>query len=56
MIRDLKKDQKLIDFRLYRENCYKTLENIYVKDLRILKNKDLSQVIIVDNAVYSFGF
>ena len=41
VLQDLKKNQKLIDFRLYRENCYKTLENIYVKDLRILKNKDL---------------
>ena len=55
-IRELKENQKLIDYRLYREHCYKTQENVFIKDLRILKNKDLSQVIIVDNAVYSFGF
>ena len=29
---------------------------MFIKDLRILKNKDLSQVLIIDNAVYSFGF
>jgi len=33
-----------------------TTENVYIKDLRILKNRDLSQVIIIDNAVYSFGY
>lgn len=55
-IKELKREQKLIDYRLYREHCYKTSENVFIKDLRILKNKDLSQVLIVDNAVYSFGF
>jgi len=46
----------LIDFRLYRDHCIRTKEGIYVKDLRILMNQDLSQTILVDNAVYSFGF
>jgi len=41
-IKELKRDQKLIDYRLYREHCYKTSENVFIKDLRILKNKDLS--------------
>lgn len=28
---------------------------MYIKDLRIFKNRDLKDMIIVDNAVYSFG-
>ena len=52
----MKKGQKLFDYRLYRDHCIKTNEGIYIKDLRILKNKNLCNVIIVDNAVYSFGY
>ena len=52
----MKASQKLIEFRLYRNHCIRTQEGIYIKDLRILKNRDLSSVILVDNAVYSFGF
>jgi CTD small phosphatase-like protein 2 len=33
-----------------------TPEGVYVKDLRILKNRSLKDVVIIDNAVYSFGF
>lgn len=29
---------------------------MYIKDLRIIKNRDLKDIVIVDNAVYSFGF
>ena len=45
--------------RLYRNNCYKTTsENgtIYVKDLRVIKNVPLSNMIIIDNSVLSFAF
>jgi CTD small phosphatase-like protein 2 len=28
---------------------------VYIKDLRVFKNRDLKDMIIVDNAVYSFG-
>jgi NLI interacting factor-like phosphatase len=32
-----------------------TTANVYIKDLRIFRNRDLKDLIIVDNAVYSFG-
>jgi len=33
-----------------------TEEGVYIKDLRIIKNRSLKDIVIVDNAVYSFGF
>jgi CTD small phosphatase-like protein 2 len=29
---------------------------VYIKDLRILENRPLAKVVIIDNAVYSFGY
>ena len=46
----------LIQHRLYRQHCILTKDNVYIKDLRIFRNRDLKDLIIVDNAVYSFGF
>jgi len=47
---------ELIQYRLYRDSCYQTADGVYVKDLRIIKNRSLKDLVIVDNAVYSFGF
>ena len=48
-------DRTLIQHRVYRDNCIKTTDDVYIKDLRIFRNRDLKDMIIVDNAVYSFG-
>ena len=48
--------RELIHHRLYREHCYQTEDGVYIKDLRIIKNRQLKDVVIIDNAVYSFGF
>lgn len=48
--------QEFIDYRLYREHCVQTKHKIYMKDLRVLANRDLRKVTIIDNHVYSFGF
>ena len=45
----------LISHRLYRDNCVQT-EGLFIKDLRILENWDLNDVVLVDNASYSFAF
>jgi CTD small phosphatase-like protein 2 len=50
---DPKKD--LIQHRLFRESCIQTEEGIYVKDLRVI-NRELKDIVIVDNAAYSFAF
>lgn len=50
-------DPKNIYFshRLFRESCFRTKQGIYIKDLRII-NRPLKDVILVDNAAYSYGF
>ena len=42
-----------IRHRLYRRNCIQIHDNIFAKDLRIV-NRDLSSMILVDNAPYSY--
>jgi CTD small phosphatase-like protein 2 len=47
---------ELIHHRLYRDSCFQTEDGVYIKDLRIIRNRTLKDMVIVDNAVYSFGF
>lgn len=49
-------NNEFIQARFYRENCYMTDDGVYVKDLRIFANREMKDIVIVDNAVYSFGF
>ena len=47
---------EFITFRLFRDQCLQTNEGIFIKDLRIIANRSLDNMLIVDNATYSFGF
>lgn len=47
---------KLISGILTRVNCMETKNGFFIKDLRIIKNRDLKNLIIVDNLSHSFGF
>ena len=49
-------DNQYITYRLFRDHCLQTKEGIFIKDLRIVANRKLKDVTIVDNATYSFGF
>lgn len=46
----------LIQTRLYRDHCIETDQGVFIKDLRVIRNRDLKDVILVDNAAYSFGY
>ncbi len=44
-----------IHHRIFRENCVQAPGGVHIKDLRIFVNRNLSDIILVDNAAYSFG-
>lgn len=46
---------QLIHHRLYRDSCLPH-QGLYIKDLRILANRRLQDIVIVDNAAYSFAY
>jgi CTD small phosphatase-like protein 2 len=46
--------KELIHHRLYRDNCV-SIQGVFIKDLRIFANRRLQDLVIVDNAAYSFG-
>ena len=48
-------ENKLIKFRLYRNNCINFNNTFTVKDLRIFKNVDLKKIVLIDNSMYSFA-
>ena len=49
-------ENRYLNLRFYRDSCVQTREGFYVKDLRIFRDRDLSNMVIVDNSVYSFAF
>lgn len=52
-------EKNLFKYRLYRHNCVKLPSEkgtFYVKDLRIIKNVSLKNMVIIDNSVLSFAF
>ena len=51
----LNRGTKTIQGILHRNNCLETGHGLYIKDLRIIKNKDVSKIILVDNFAHSFG-
>jgi len=46
---------EFFDHRFYRQSCVVTPDNIFMKDLRVLGNRDLKNLVLVDNSPYSFG-
>jgi CTD small phosphatase-like protein 2 len=49
--------RQIFEMRLYRDSCVRSVDGVYVKDLRIFEPlRKLEDIVIVDNAVYSFGY
>jgi len=46
---------EFIQFRLYRQHCVQTHDGHYIKDLRVIRNRQLTDMLLVDNSVHSFG-
>jgi CTD small phosphatase-like protein 2 len=47
--------KELIHQRFFRDSCIST-SGVFIKDLRIFSNRNLKDIIIVDNAAYSFAY
>ena len=47
-------NNKFFKFRLYRDACIPIQNRLYIKDLRIIKDYDPMNVILMDNSLYSF--
>jgi len=56
VVKKIDPNNKYIDFVLVREDCMVTRNGFYLKDLRILKGRQMEHMIIVDNLPHSFGF
>lgn len=41
---------------LTRWNCMETKNGFYIKDLRIIAERNMKDIILVDNLSHSFGF
>jgi len=48
-------EKKFIKYVISRDRCLVTKNGYYIKDLRILANRDLKDVLIVDNITHSFS-
>jgi CTD small phosphatase-like protein 2 len=49
-------DRAIIQTRLYRQHCVNPQKGVYVKDLRIIKDRQLCDIVIVDNSILSFAY
>lgn len=47
-------NNQFFQFRLYRDACIPIQQRLYIKDLRIIKDYDPMNVILMDNSLYSF--
>lgn len=56
IIKELDPEKKYVSYILDRNFCLETKNGFYIKDLRIIKNRELKNMFLVDNLVHSFGF
>jgi Dullard-like phosphatase family protein len=47
-------ENKIFKFRMYRDSCISINNTIHLKDLRIIRNRKLENLLLVDNSFYSF--
>ena len=49
-------NQEYVTLLIHRDYCLRTKKGLFIKDLRIFKNRDLKDMVIVDNFTPSFSF
>ena len=48
-------NNQYISYRVFRDHCLNTENGILIKDLRIFANRNLNNILLVDNALYSYA-
>lgn len=57
ILEELDPDHSIFSFRLFRQHCFEMHSRSgHIKDLRVLKNRDLSRVVLVDNSPHTYLF
>jgi CTD small phosphatase-like protein 2 len=56
LLKNLDFDETLFAKVLTRESCLQTKNGFFIKDLRIIGDRSLDNILIIDNLVHSFGF
>ncbi|CAD8064512.1 unnamed protein product [Paramecium sonneborni] len=49
-------EKKWVHHRFFRESCVVVDDGLHVKDLRVIGNRNIKDLVLVDNASYSFCF
>ncbi|CAD8076948.1 unnamed protein product [Paramecium sonneborni] len=49
-------DRKLFQYRFYRESCLEIEEGLFIKDLRVIGNRQIENMLLIDNAPYSYCY
>lgn len=44
----------MLSASLFRDKCMVSEDGVHIKDLRVI-NRDLKDIVLIDNAAYSFG-
>ena len=55
IIEFLDPDKNLFSGYLTQSHCFKTSKDTYVKDLRIIKNKEVTDMVLIDHMCHSFA-
>ena len=61
MLNFLDPEDEFFSFKLFRQHCYPYIhsegyESMNVKDLRIIKNRDISKLVLIDNSAHTYLF
>ncbi|CAD8152903.1 unnamed protein product [Paramecium octaurelia] len=49
-------DKKFIHHRFFRDSCVVIQDGLHIKDLRVIGNRNIKDMVLIDNASYSFCF
>ena len=48
-------ENKIFNYRFYRDYCLSIKNKVFIKDLRIFENLKMNELLIIDNSLYSFA-